>query len=106
MKLKNDGRALALTEYGGYILAVDGHRWTDKVFGYRICRDSAALAHDYEKLMLGQVLPHIRKEGLTAAVYTQITDVEEELNGLMTYDREVLKIPEETLWEINKQLKF
>ena len=106
VKLKNDGRALALTEYGGYILAVDGHRWTDKVFGYRICRNSAALAHDYEKLMLGQVLPHIRKEGLTAAVYTQITDVEEELNGLMTYDREVLKIPEETLREINKQLKF
>lgn len=106
VKLKNDGRALALTEYGGYILAVDGHRWTDKVFGYRICRDSAALAHDYKKLMLGQVLPHIRKEGLTAAVYTQITDVEEELNGLMTHDREVLKIPEETLREINKQLKF
>ena len=71
-----------------------------------ICRDSAALAHDYEKLMLGQVLPHIRKEGLTAAVYTQITDVEEELNGLMTYDREVLKIPEETLREINAALRF
>ncbi len=97
VKLKNDGRALALTEYGGYVLAVDGHRWTDRVFGYRICRDSAALARDYEKLMLGQVLPHI---------YTQITDVEEELNGLMSYDREVLKIPEETLREINKQLKF
>ena len=106
VKLKNDGRALALTEYGGYILAVDGHRWTDKVFGYRICRDGAALARDYEKLMREQVLPHIRREGLTAAVYTQITDVEEELNGLMTYDREVLKIPEETLRDINKQLKF
>ena len=106
VKLKNDGRALALTEYGGYILAVDGHRWTDKVFGYRICRDSAALARDYEKLMLEQVAPHLRKEGLTAAVYTQITDVEEELNGLMTYDREVLKIPEETLREINAALKF
>ena len=106
VKLKNDGRALALTEYGGYILAVDGHRWTDKVFGYRICRDGAALARDYEKLMREQVLPHIRREGLTAAVYTQITDVEEELNGLMTYDRKVLKIPEETLRDINKQLKF
>ena len=106
VKLKNDGRALALTEYGGYVLAVDGHRWTDRVFGYRICRDSAALAHDYEKLMLGQVLPHIRAEGLTAAVYTQITDVEEELNGLMSYDREVLKIPEETLREINAALHF
>ena len=106
VKLKNDGRALALTEYGGYILAVDGHRWTDKVFGYRICRDGAALARDYEKLMREQVLPHISKEGLTAAVYTQITDVEEELNGLMTYDREVLKIPEDTLREINEQLKF
>ena len=106
VKLKNDGRALALTEYGGYILAVDGHRWTDKVFGYRICRDGASLARDYEKLMREQVLPHIRREGLTAAVYTQITDVEEELNGLMTYDREVLKIPEKTLREINEQLKF
>lgn len=106
VKLKNDGRALALTEYGGYILAVDGHRWTDKVFGYRICRDGASLARDYEKLMREQVLPHISKEGLTAAVYTQITDVEEELNGLMTYDREVLKIPEETLREINESLKF
>lgn len=106
VKLKNDGRALALTEYGGYILAVDGHRWTDKVFGYRICRDGASLARDYKKLMREQVLPHIRREGLTAAVYTQITDVEEELNGLMTYDREVLKIPEETLREINGTLKF
>ena len=106
VKLKNDGRALALTEYGGYVLAVDGHRWTDRVFGYRICRDAAALTRDYEKLMLGQVLPHIRAEGLTAAVYTQITDVEEELNGLMSYDREVLKIPEETLREINAALHF
>jgi len=85
---------------------VGGPRWADKGFGYRICRDSAALTRDYEKLMLGQVLPHIRKEGLTAAVYTQIADVEEELNGLMTYDREVLKIPEETLREINAALKF
>ena len=106
VKLKNDGRALALTEYGGYILSVDGHRWTDKVFGYRVCRDAAALERDYAKLMLGQVLPHIRKEGLTAAVYTQLTDVEEELNGLMTYDREVLKIPEEALRKINDRLKF
>lgn len=106
VKLKNDGRALALTEYGGYILSVDGHRWTDKVFGYRICRDAAALQRDYAKLMLEQILPHIRREGLTAAVYTQLTDVEEELNGLMTYDREVLKIPEDILREINARLKF
>ena len=106
VKLKNDGRALALTEFGGYIFSVDGHRWSDKVFGYRICRSIAALSRDYKKLMLRQILPHIREEGLTAAVYTQLTDVEEELNGLMTYDREVLKIPEETLKEINAVLKF
>lgn len=106
IKLRNDGRALALTEYGGYILAVDGHRWTDKTFGYRICRDAAALERDYRRLMLGQVLPHIRREGLTAAVYTQLTDVEEELNGLMTYDREILKIPAETLRDIHGALRF
>ena len=106
VKLKNDGRALALTEYGGYILAVDGHRWTDKVFGYRICRNSAALAHDYEKLMLGQVLPHIRKEGLTAAVYTQITDVEEEFQRSHDLRPRGAENSGGDAREINKQLKF
>lgn len=106
IRLKNDGRALCLTEYGGYILAVDGHKWCEKPFGYKICRDARALERDYRRLMEGQVLPHIVKEGLTAAVYTQLTDVEQEMNGLLTYDREVLKLPRETLRSINRAFLF
>ena len=106
--LRNDGRALALTEFGGYTCAVDGHRWAEgeKVYGYRTCPDTAAFTRDYRALMREQVLEHLKRQGLTAAVYTQLTDVEDELNGLLTYDREVLKIPEETLREINEPLKF
>ena len=78
----------------------------EKVYGYRTCPDAAAFTRDYRALMREQVLEHIKKQGLTAAVYTQLTDVEDELNGLLTYDREVLKIPEETLREINEPLKF
>ena len=104
--MKNDGRALCLTEYGGYILAVAGHKWCDKVFGYKICRSAAALERDYRRLLRAQVLPHLREAGLTAAVYTQLTDVEQEMNGLLTYDREVLKIPAETLREIHGPISF
>jgi len=106
IRLKNDGRALCLTEFGGYVLAVEGHKWCDHVFGYKICRDAAALERDYRRLVERQVAPHIRTEGLTAAVYTQLTDVEQEMNGLLTYDREVLKIPAETLREIHASLAF
>ena len=106
IRLKNDGRALCLTEFGGYILAVAGHKWCDKVFGYKVCRDVKALERDYRKLFTRQVIPHVRREGLTAAVYTQLSDVEQEMNGLLTYDREVLKIPAETLREIHRPLGF
>ena len=106
LRMKSDGRALCLTEYGGYILALPGHKWCEKPFGYKICPNPAALERDYRKLMGRQVLPHIREEGLTAAVYTQLTDVEQEMNGLLTYDREVLKIPAETLREIHRPLSF
>jgi hypothetical protein len=53
-----------------------------------------------------QILPHIEKEGLTATVYTQASDVEQEVNGIMTYDRKVLKISQNTLRNIHNKLKF
>ncbi len=106
LRLKNDGRALCLTEFGGYVLAVAGHEWCDRVFGYKVCRNAAALARDYRKLFRKQLLPHLKKEGLAASVYTQLTDVEQEMNGLLTYDRAVLKIPAETLREIHAPLGF
>ena len=69
-------------------------------FGYKRISSSEELIRSYRRLYEEEVLP-ARAQGLSAAVYTQLTDVEDELNGLLTYDREVMKIPEEILREIN-----
>jgi len=104
--LHNDGRALCLTEFGGYVLAVAGHKWCDKVFGYRVFSRPEALERSYVRLFRRQIQPLIDSQGLTASVYTQLTDVEQEMNGLLTYDREVLKLPEETLRQVSALLTF
>jgi len=91
------GRAVAISEYGGYSLTVPGHVWEEgKGFGYKKCRTREELAEAYRRLIDGQLKPLVR-QGISAAVYTQLTDVETELNGLLTYDREILKIDEERL---------
>lgn len=99
-----DHRVLALTEYGGYSYAVPGHTWGTKRFGYRRYRTPAALATAYTRLHREELLPAIRL-GLGALVYTQLSDVEDEDNGLLTYDREVEKIPASTLRAINLELQ-
>ena len=97
------GRSVVLSEYGGYNLMVPGHSWNDKNFGYRTLKSSAALEKAYRELMLEQLLPAVRR-GLSAAVYTQLSDVEDEVNGLWSYDRMVQKISTQALREINDQL--
>jgi beta-galactosidase/beta-glucuronidase len=87
-----DPRVLALTEYGGYSLQVPGHDWSNEEFGYRHFEDAAALAAGFTALHHEQIEPAVRR-GVAATVYTQLSDVEDELNGLLTWDREVLKIP-------------
>ena len=106
VRLKNDGRALCLSEYGGYSLSVPGHCWGHKVFGYKLFRSAAGLLRAYDRLIRRQIAPLIAAEGLTAAIYTQLTDVESECNGLITYDREMVKLPERELREINELLRF
>jgi predicted amidohydrolase YtcJ len=84
-------RAAVLGEFGGLGLKVDGHTWENKTWGYQGTKDSADLTRRYEKL-LQRVWQLKDDPGLSAAVYTQITDVETEGNGLLTYDREVVKV--------------
>ena len=85
-------RAAVLGEFGGLGLPIDGHTWLDRNnWGYRSFASTAALGAAYRDL-LGQ-LRGLIADGLSAAVYTQITDVEVEVNGLMTYDRAVVKLP-------------
>lgn len=83
-------RAGVLGEFGGLGLGVDGHTWTDKTWGYRGTASSRELTRRYQGL-LGRVWEFKESHGMSAAVYTQITDVETECNGLMTYDRAVIK---------------
>jgi hypothetical protein len=86
-----DTRGAVLGEFGGLGLAVEGHRWTDKNWGYRGTADSHELTAKYLALWR-EVRQLCDEKGLSAAVYTQLTDVETECNGLMTYDRAVTKV--------------
>jgi len=85
-------RAIVLGEFGGLGLPVRGHTWqSEKNWGYRSFTDPETLTVAYEDL-ISKLLPLIDEKGLSAAVYTQTTDVEIEVNGLMTYDREQVKM--------------
>ena len=92
---RRDRRALVLSEYGGYDLHVHGHTSGDHDFGYRHFESAEALGAAFTRLHadLAAEVPR----GLAATVYTQVSDVEDEVNGLVTFDREVLKLPEETV---------
>ncbi len=84
-------RAAVLGEFGGLGLFTKGHMWTKEFWGYRGVRDQEELTRKYEQLMRG-VYRLKEQPGLSACVYTQTTDVETEANGLLTYDRAVIKV--------------
>lgn len=89
---RRDDRVLALTEYGGHSLRVADHVWGEVEHGYHHCADADELARLFTALHVEELAPSV-DGGLAASFYTQLSDVETELNGLLTWDREVLKIP-------------
>jgi beta-galactosidase/beta-glucuronidase len=97
------GRAVILSEFGGYNLRVWGHTWNEKDFGYNSCADAADLETKLHRLYWDEIYP-AKKAGLAAVIFTQLTDVEEELNGLVTYDRQVVKLPLERIRRITNIL--
>ena len=88
---KDEKRAFVISEYGGYACHVKGHSSVERVFGYKKFDTTKELSKAYQELYQGQVLTLI-EEGLSGVVYTQLSDIEEEVNGLVTYDRKVIKI--------------
>jgi beta-galactosidase/beta-glucuronidase len=90
---KFDGRrGLVLSEFGGYSLILPGHNWDPaRDFGYKKFRDEDSLTKGYLGLVNDQLLDWVRA-GCSAAVYTQTTDVETEVNGFLTYDRRAVKM--------------
>jgi arylsulfatase A-like enzyme len=98
-----DGRASVLGEFGGLGLPVPGHTWVDQNnWGYRTYGTHAELQQNYRALI--EQLPALIERGLAAAVYTQTTDVEVEVNGLMTYDRAHTKFDPENLRRLHPPL--
>ena len=85
------GRAFVISEYGGFSLHIDDHSSVERVYGYKKYATTDELGVAYYNLINGTLKPLISK-GLAGAVYTQLSDVEEEVNGLMTYDRKITKI--------------
>ena len=98
------GRAVVLSEFGGYNLPVAGHTWNEKNFGYKGYQTPEALGEAVRKLYETQIIP-ARKAGLAADVYTQLSDVEDEVNGFVTYDRKEEKLPERLMQAIARELK-
>ena len=103
-KAIND-RAVILSECGGYNLAIEGHRFSNTNFGYKYMDTRQDLANAYQKFIERDIIPNISK-GLSAFIYTQLSDVEDELNGFVTYDREVVKIDKNYIKYINDKVHF
>jgi beta-galactosidase/beta-glucuronidase len=97
-----DKKALVLGEFGGLGLPVQGHTWQEKNWGYQSFKSNDSLFKRYQSLT--DKLEELIRAGLSAAVYTQTTDVEGEVNGFMTYDRKVMKMPIEKLKAVNEKM--
>ena len=104
MGLFDSKRVNVLGEYGGLGLALDGHLWeTNRNWGYVQYKNSEEVTNAY--IILAERLKKLIPFGYSAAVYTQTTDVEIEVNGLMTYDRKVFKLDESKLRKVNLEVR-
>ncbi len=105
LDLKNDpDRPLVLSEFGGYSCKIEGHSFNlDKTYGYRFFTDTEKFSEALKSLYLDEVIPMIDR-GLCATVYTQVSDVEDETNGLVTYDRQVVKVNKNDMLEISDKI--
>ena len=100
-----EGLPLVLSEFGGYSYKLPKHSFNlDKTYGYRKCKDKETFMADLENLYDNEIVPMINC-GLCAAVLTQVSDVEDETNGLVTYDRQVIKPDETRMMAISDRLK-
>ena len=103
LRIRPQKRTVALSEYGGIAWPMTGHEPPRKTYGYGTAKDRQELTARYKKLQLKTVLPQLEK-GLSALVYTQLTDVEDEVNGLFTYDRAAVKPDANAVRSVNAAL--
>ena len=105
VKLEGTDKPLVLSEFGGYSYKPEGHVFkTEQTYGYGKFADADTFADAVEKLYLTEILPAFEK-GLCAAIYTQVSDVEDETNGLLSYDRKVTKLDAARMTAIAEKFK-
>ena len=105
VRLKAGDKPLVLSEFGGYTYKPEGHVFnTEETYGYGKFENIGEFADAVEKLYLTEILPAI-DNGLCAAIYTQVSDIEDETNGILTYDRKVCKLEEKRMLAIAEALK-
>ena len=98
-------KPLVISEFGGYALKISDHTYYDKAFGYKIFDTLDEYNEAILKLYEKDIKENMKK-GVCASIYTQVSDVEEEINGIMTYDREIIKLDKEVALKIKELLKF
>ena len=104
LKVPRDERPVVLSEFGGYSMKTAGHVYDEsREFGYKKFKTQDKLVKALRILYLQKLKPLIKK-GLCGAIYTQVSDVEEEINGFVTYDRKVIKVPVCDMRKINEEL--
>ena len=97
-------RPIVLSEFGGYSYKIKGHSANEKkTYGYRLFTERSPFESALTALYRNEVIPMIEK-GLSADVYTQLSDVEDETNGFLTYDRRVMKVSEEAMKKVAAEL--
>ena len=104
VKLKKPGKKpVVISEFGGYAHRVEGHLFGEGNYGYNTYESRSEFEDTFDKLYLEEIKPLISK-GICALVYTQVSDVEDETNGLITYDRRIVKLHKSRTRDIMKQL--
>ena len=105
-RMKSSDKPIVLSEFGGFTYSVPGHIYNpEKSYGYGTCKTPEELTQRLREIYEQHVIPAISK-GLCASVYTQVSDVEDEINGLVTYDRKVVKPDEAVMLKIAEKLKL
>ena len=104
-RMKPSDKPVFLSEFGGFTYSAPGHIFNpDKSYGYGTCKTTEELNAQLRKVYEERVIPAVAK-GLCASVYTQVSDVEDEINGILTYDRKLTKPDPEVMHSIARQLR-
>ena len=105
VRIEPSPRPILLSEFGGYSYKPEGHVFNPyKTYGYRFFEAEGDFRKALVKLYEDEILPAIPK-GLCGAIYTQLSDVEDETNGLLSYDRRVIKVDKAEMQELANRLK-